>query len=89
MGNARHDFFNPVSHIDHAGALSGQLFQRFQETFARGDIQPGAGFIQDQQFRTVNHSPSQQNPSCFSIRHLPKRGVAQGFNSEMGHGIEC
>ena len=65
-----------VSGQDHADALPGQVGQAFEEQGAGVRVEPGAGFVQQQEFRSRRDRPGQEDP--------PHLAVGQGRGRDFG-----
>src|SRR5919107_5171603 len=62
-------FLEMVSDQDrgHRGVRLAKTANRFQKLFARGDVEPSAWFIQQEQFRRGNECPGYESPPPFAL----------------------
>ena len=84
MGDGRQDFFDMMGDVNQLG-FACQLLQDFQKPLAGGDVEPGAGFVEHQQGRTVHQCARQQDPPRLAVRHASEQLLTEVFDFQQVH----
>lgn len=72
VGEGRGDFFDVVGHEDEGGAAAAarERFEKTQEFFPRDRIEPGAGFVENEELRASYECTGDEHTLTFALREV-------------------